>query len=113
METVISAIKTAIEKSRGRAVIDEENVRNVTSAPLNLVKELLVELVGHSKLEPRFFWPCEDGLGTTREATNVSDFPLVIECRRCGKSHHFDAARVEVHFVATADLLIDLSISPP
>lgn len=69
-----------------------------------LAHRLLLELVSLEALKTVFLWICANGLGTTREAEDITSFPSVVFCERCGEEHFFSDEEIEVHFLPTAEL---------
>jgi len=67
-------------------------------------KQLLAELVRERALDLLLFWQCPNGKGPILEHSDISAFPDQIDCDRCGQVHWFDAADIEVGFVATPRL---------
>jgi hypothetical protein len=93
------------------AVIDDRILSQQLQTGIEFVRELLVELVALYALETRLFWLCPNGRGTVLEEPRIEDFPLSIECERCGQLHSFRREQVDVRFVSSDQLLENLRAS--
>lgn len=91
-----------------RAVIDDEILVQQLCADRRIVHELLVLLVKLNALRTLLLWKCPNGLGTSQEAENISDFPRSLVCDRCGDIHTFSSEDIEVCFQSTERLLREL-----
>ena len=95
-----------------QAVIDDRILSQQLQAEVEVVRELLVELVALYVLNTRLFWLCPNGRGTVAEESRFEDFPLTIECERCGQRHEFRRDQVDVQFVSSDRLLDNLQVEP-
>ncbi|HEY0873390.1 MAG TPA: hypothetical protein VGD94_07955 [Vicinamibacterales bacterium] len=92
-------------------VIDERILSQQVEAREELIKQLLVELVGAYVLRTMLFWQCPNGRGAVDEQEQMNDFPLTVECDRCHEVHHFHVADVDVKFLPTDRLLNEVGRS--
>lgn len=107
LAALVNQLADTLSRDRN-AVIDDRILGQQLHTAEDLIKDLLVELVGLDRLRIVAIWTCPNGGGGLLEASDVSDFPTSIECDYCGKIHAFSAADVEVRFVSTDQLLHEL-----
>lgn len=106
----ISTLESAIVRSLRRDRNSRFDVTSVlhhlrSNEPTpNQAKQLLAELVREHALQLLLFWECPNGKGPIFESSDISAFPDQIDCDRCNQVHWFDAANIEVGFVATPRL---------
>jgi hypothetical protein len=98
----------AVLRADPAAVIDSHVFAERTHISETELDRLLVELAGDGALSVRFFWLCPATHSEASEASAVAEFPLVLECSKCGQSHRFSVRDVEVGFLASAALLDSL-----
>ena len=87
------------------AVLDEANLAGPARLSEDTVYEYLVELSAVGALMTRLFWVCPITRGTTAEADTLSEFASLRECDKCGEMHEFRARDIQVHFLASDELI--------
>ena len=109
------ALLTALERQLTKtlsldrdAVIDDRILGQQLHATEDIIRDLLVELVGLHRLRTRKLWTCPNGGGGLWEGSDLAESPDSVECNYCGQAHDFSAADVEVIFVSTDQLLREL-----
>lgn len=87
------------------ALLDDTLLAGALELSAPVLRDALVHLESEGYLALVLSWRCPNGRGTIQESREISCFPLVSDCDRCGDVHEFDVRDVTVSFEATREML--------